>query len=259
MERSLDEIAYLSRSENRVRVLDVLTSDALTRRELEAETGASQATLSRVLEDFRDRGWVSKEDALYEATAFGTWISNAVSGLQEAVRVGEDLREVAPLLPTTVDGFDVRWLADAEVVTPTQTEPNAPMDRVENELQTGRDVRVLSYAYNRNCLDANVAAVQERGQRYEGVYTDDAIRSLYEEPEWRDQLESILDADTVTISVYDGAVPCSVEVVDGEVHLILRDDQGVVRAVVASGSTPLREWAESLFEQYLEDAEPVDL
>lgn len=259
MDQSLEEIEYLSRSENRVCVLKLLASDAHTRRDLKAETGASQATLSRVLEDFQDRGWVTKEDAIYEATAFGSWISSSVTALQEAISVSNDLQEFTPWLPTHVDGFNVRWLADAEVITPTPTEPNAPMDRIEHELRTGQDVRVLSYAYNRNCLDANVTAVQERGQRYEGVYTDDAIQPLCEDSEWRSQLETILKADTVTISVYEGEVPCSVEVVDEEVHLILRDDSGIVRAVVASESTPLREWANSLFERYLEDAEPVSL
>ena len=257
MDQSLDEIEYLSRSENRVQVLKLLTRDALTRRELQDESGASQATLSRILQDFESRQWIQKRDAVYETTALGVWVADCLRALQQALSVSDDLQEFEPWLPTDIDGFDVSWLADAEVITPTPIEPNAPIDRVEHSLRTGQHVRILSYAYNKYCLDANVTAVRERGQRYEAVYTDDAIQSLSDNPEWRAQLETILDVDTTAITVYDGDIPCSVEVIDEVVQLILRDEHDVIRAVVESESSPLREWANSLFEQYLDDAKPV--
>jgi predicted transcriptional regulator len=257
MDQSLEEIEYLSRSENRVRVLESLTRDALTRRELEDETGASQATLSRILEDFENRQWVRTQGADYEATPLGAWIAGSLGGLQQALDTSAELQAFEPWLPTDVDGFDVRWLAGADIVTPTATEPNAPMDRVEHALHTGDSVRVLSYAYNKNCLEANVTAVRERGQQYEGVYSDGAIQSLRETPEWRAQLETILDADTTTISVYHGEIPCSLDIVDESVHLLLRDEYDVLRAVVESESAPLQQWAHSQFEQYRTDSELV--
>ncbi|WP_227377751.1 Trp family transcriptional regulator [Haladaptatus sp. PSR5] len=58
MDQSLYGIEYLSRSENRVQVLKLLTRDAFTRRELQDELGASQATLSRILQDFESRQWI---------------------------------------------------------------------------------------------------------------------------------------------------------------------------------------------------------
>lgn len=58
---------------------------------------------------------------------------------------------MVPWLPTDLDGFDVQWLADAKVITPTETEPNAPMDRVQNFLLDAQHIRVLSYAYNKDC------------------------------------------------------------------------------------------------------------
>lgn len=81
---------------------------------------------------------------------------------------------------------------------------------------------------------------------------------MRENPQWRDKLETMLAADTAAISVYEGEVPCSVEIADEVVHLILRDDQGVVRAVIESESIPLRNWAVSLFERYLANAKSID-
>jgi predicted transcriptional regulator len=258
MNQSLKEIEYLSRSENRVQVLKSLMQDALTRRELQEKTGASQATLSRILQDFEERQWIRKQGAVYEATVFGSWVADCVGELQVALSASDKLEAFEPWLPTDIERFDVRWLADAEVITPTETEPNAPMDRVQSVLRAAQHIRVLSYAYNKNCLDASVTAVRERGQQYEGVYSTGAIQSLREKSKWHDQLETMLEADTTAISVYEGEVPCSVEIADEVVHLILRDDQGVVRAVIESESIPLRNWAVSLFERYLADAESID-
>ncbi|MDG5775386.1 hypothetical protein VB773_10920 [Haloarculaceae archaeon H-GB2-1] len=258
MEQSLDEVGFLSRSENRVRVLDSLATESLTRRELQAETDASQATLSRILEDFDDRTWVAKRGATYEATAPGSWVIERFDALQQAIDVSSELADVASWLPTDVDGFDVSWLAEAEVITPTPTEPNAPMERLEQTLRAGSRVRVLSYAYNKDCLDANVAAVEDRGQRYSGIYPHPAVSTLRDNSEWRDQLESLLDSERVTVSVYDGEIPCSVGIVDDEVQLTIRDDDGIVRAVLVADSEPLLRWAESLYETYLRDSAPID-
>ena len=107
MDQSLDEIEYLSRSENRVQVLKSLTRDALTRRELQDEVGASQATLSRIFQDYESRQWIQKRDAVYETTALGSWVANCLSALQKALSVSDELQEFEPWLPTDVDGFNV--------------------------------------------------------------------------------------------------------------------------------------------------------
>ena len=93
MDQSLDEIEYLSRSENRVQVLKLLTRDALTRRELQNEIGASQATLSRILQDFERRQWIQKRGPVYETTALGSWVADCLSALQQALSVSDDLQE----------------------------------------------------------------------------------------------------------------------------------------------------------------------
>ena len=55
MEGPLEEIEFLARSTNRVEVLRLLSTGPRTRRELAAATGASQATLGRIIEDFTER------------------------------------------------------------------------------------------------------------------------------------------------------------------------------------------------------------
>ena len=71
MESVLAEVEFLARSQNRVEVLTALAEQRQTRRDLEAQTDASQATLGRILGDFQDRSWVRKDGSEYIATATG--------------------------------------------------------------------------------------------------------------------------------------------------------------------------------------------
>jgi len=64
MEAPLEEIEFLARSQNRVAVLRLLATESHTRRSLAAATGASQATLGRIPEDFTDRSWVRRDEPL---------------------------------------------------------------------------------------------------------------------------------------------------------------------------------------------------
>lgn len=52
---ALEDIAYLLRSPNRVRILDALTRDPYSRRELGEQTGTSRTTLDRIVNELEER------------------------------------------------------------------------------------------------------------------------------------------------------------------------------------------------------------
>lgn len=59
LEEALEIIEFHARSANRVRALNVLTEGPIERRDLEEASGISRPTLSRILDDFERRGWVT--------------------------------------------------------------------------------------------------------------------------------------------------------------------------------------------------------
>ena len=130
MEETLAEIEFLALSPNRVTVLESLAGGPRTRSELAEETGASQATLGRILGDFEDRDWVARTDGAYAATATGRLVAEGFRELLDVMATERDLRDVVAYLPTEAMDFDLRHLADATIVTPTETRPNAPLQRL---------------------------------------------------------------------------------------------------------------------------------
>jgi len=252
MEETLAEIEFLALSENRVTVLERLAKRRHTRTELAGETGASQATLGRILSDFEDRNWVTRTDGGYVATATGRLVADGFGDLLDVLETERELRGIVPYLPTESMTFDLRMLADATVTTPTQTRPNAPVQRLQRLMRDADAVTAFSHAFN----DQSLATAADRvgDQQFRAVLSRSAVDALAADDRLRDRLRSLLDAETVEVGVYDGEIPLAVTIADDVVSLLVRDDRGVLQAAVDTDDPTIREWAHAQFEQYHEQS-----
>lgn len=251
----LEEAAFLARSENRIEVLSALAGEPMTRRELGAALDASQPTLGRILNDLSARNWVTYDGERYRATATGELVEAGITDLRERLSTEARLRDVVAYLPTETFDFDLRHLGGATVTTPTATRPNAPVDRMLELLRDTREARLLSYAFNGSKLDLLADRAEE--MRVRGVFTEAAIDAVTADPVLKTRLRTLLGAADVEIRVTTEDVPTAVEVTDSRTHLLLRDDEGVVRAALDTDDGTVREWAEALHDRYWAGASPL--
>jgi predicted transcriptional regulator len=257
MESALEEIEFLALSSNRVELLRLLAEAPRTRSDLAATTGASQATLGRILHDFEERSWVRRESGAYEATATGRLVADGFTDLLDILETEAELRDIVEYLPTDALGFDLRRLADATITVPTQTRPNAPLQRALDLVRDADEYRVFSHAFNEQSL----RAIRERttdGGTFEGVFSRSAIDALADDSELRRRLASLLDAEGAEVRIREEEIPVAVTIADEVVHLLLRDADGVLRASVETDDPVVRSWAEDAFERYWETASPID-
>lgn len=258
MESALEEIEFLALSANRVEVLRLLAANRRARSDLAAAIGASQATLGRILSDFEERSWIRREDGEYVATATGRLVVEGFTDLLEILETEGKLRDVVRYLPTRAMEFNLRRLADATITVPSQTRPNAPVQRVIDLVGDADEVRVFSHAFNEQSL----ALLRERTTRgegtFRGVFSRSAIDALADDSGLRGQLASLLDADGAAIRVGEEGISLAVTVADDVVHLLLRDDDGVLRASVDTDDPAVRSWAQDAFDRYWRTASPLD-
>ncbi|QSX00089.1 helix-turn-helix transcriptional regulator [Haloterrigena alkaliphila] len=257
MESALEEIEFLALSENRVEVLRLLSERPHSRNELAAATGASQATLGRILSDFRDRSWIRRAGSEYLATATGELVAAGVTDLREIVETERRLRGVVDYLPADSMGFDLRRLADARITTPSQTRPNAPLSRLLELLEDTASVRTVSHAFNEQTLTVVRERTTTGEATFEGVFSRSAIDALADDAELRDSLESLVASDAASIRVREESVPLAVMLLDDVVYLLLRDEQGVLRASIDTDDEAVRAWAAETIDDYWADAEPL--
>jgi len=257
MQDALDDIEFLALSENRVDVLRLLAEDHHTRGELAAATGASQATLGRILGDFEERSWIERTRGGYVATATGALVATGVTDLLSILDTERNLRPIVEYLPTGAMDFDLRHLADARITTPSQTRPNAPIKRLLDLLADADEVRAFSHAFNEQSL----TAVQERTgageQTFRGVFSRSAIKALAEDSILRERLLALLSADGVEIRICDAEIPLAVTVVDDIVYLLVRDDDGILQASIDTDEQAVCDWADATFERHWDAAAPL--
>ena len=258
MESALAEIEFLALSPNRVSVLRRLAAERHTRTDLAVETGASQATLGRVLRDFEERSWIERVDGAYVATATGELVADAFLDLLDVMETESDLRGIVAYLPTDALGFDLRRLGDATITTPSGTKPNAPVRRVLDLLSEAASVRVFSHAFNEGSLDVIERRVTAGETTFEGVFSRHAIDAVADDEGLCRRLASLLDAPNATLRVRDDDIPVATTVADDAVHLLLRDANGVLQASVDTEDHVVREWADDQFERYWEAASPLE-
>jgi len=255
MEATLEEIEFLALSPNRVMVLECLAEGRQTRSELAEVTGASQATLGRILGDFEDREWVTRADGAYAATATGRLVADGFRDLLDVMAAERELRDVVAYLPTDALDFDLRKLADANVVTPTETRPNAPIQRLLTLVREAESVTAFSHALNDQILGVVTDRLDD--QEFEAVLTRDAVDSLTEDERLRTRLRTVLDSASAGVRVADEEIPLAVTIADDVVNILVRDDRGVVQSSLDTADPAVREWAERRYEHYRVQSTPL--
>lgn len=258
MESALSEIEFLALSPNRVAVLRRLAQEPHTRPELARATGASQATLGRIIRDFQARSWIRRADGAYVTTATGNLVADGFLDLLEIMQTEGKLRDIVPYLPADALGFDLRRLDDATVTTPSRTKPNAPVQRVLDLLQDADAVRAFSHAFNEGSLRVVERRVTDGEMTFDGVFSQSAIDAVAHDAGLRRRLESLLDATGAALRVREAEIPLAVTVVDEVVHMLLRDDSGVLQASIDTDDDAVRTWADETFDRYWNAASPID-
>lgn len=258
MEAELEEIEFLALSSNRVEILQLLSKEARTRRALADATGASQATIGRVLQDFEARSWIERDGREYVATPTGRLVADGFTEMLDVFGVERKLRAVAEYLPTDALAFDLTYLADARVTTPSQTRPNAPVQRVLDLLRDADRVRIFSHAFNEQSLSVIEERTTAGEQRFEGVFSRDVVEAIAAESGLSRRLASLLETEHAEVRISEREMPLAVTVADEVVHVLLRDENGVLQASIDSDHPAVREWADETFSQYWREATPLD-
>lgn len=259
MDATLDDIRFLANSANRVQVLEALSGGAASRRELQDATGIPRSTAARVLDDTEDRGWVRSERSRYWLTALGEAMIAAFRSYLAAIEGIHNLGPAIDWLPEPVWELDFHCFREAEITTPTEANPTAHFDRAMDRLRENDSYRGLT----QNSLPEYMKALHGRvvaGQLdFEGVIEASFIDVLGTDPEraaiWPDIAERVW--------LYSGRVPLNMHIVDGTVLLWLCDENQagndvIVKGLLESAHPDIVSWAESLYEEYRTDAEPLD-
>jgi len=257
---ALEDVAYLARSANRVRLLDILASGSYTRRDLAEQTETARTTIGRIVNEFEERGWVKRTtDGEYMATPTGEQITTEFVPFVESIAVIRELGETVAWFQNVEQPVGLHHLRDATVWRPDATDPMAPTVAYMDDLRTASEFHCLvGVAPPVSFEKAMVAGVVDRGMRVEHVISEDEYSYLRDDPErvprWREYIQA-----GANVYRYGGTVPCNFVILDETVYIAKsQSEYGEPYTVIESDDDVVRSWAQEIIEQYRLKSEQLD-
>jgi predicted transcriptional regulator len=257
---ALEDIAYLSRSANRVGVLDALATGAHTRRELMTATDVSRTTLGRILNELAERGWAERTtDGDYVATPTGEHVVREFLPSVEAMNAIRSLDGAVAWLPTEELSIGLHHFGDATV---RRSDPNAPVEpgrRLAELLRDASTFATLTYFSPPLAVGRAMREGVVHGElSAEHVLAGGLVGYLRERPDdppgWREYVDA-----GARVYRYDGHIPCNLFVVDETVFVPNdRADTKHPGVAIETENETVRSWAHGLIETYRADAQRVD-
>jgi predicted transcriptional regulator len=260
---ALEDIAYLSRSANRVVILDGLTEGQYSRGTLANRTGVSRTTLDRIVNELEERGWIERTtEGDYSATAHGRLLMRRFGPFLESVEALHRLDDALTWLPADDLDIGLEHFSDAVVRRPESEDPAEAIDFFDELLSNTSEFRVLSDLAPPELLGQTVAERVTSGRMtMDGVITDALFEYLDSTPERAIRWGRLVEAGS-GLYRHEGPIPCNLWIFDERV-LIKKSGPGPINEAygvpIVSENDTVRSWAHDLIDEWMEAASPIGL
>lgn len=259
-----DDIEFLVGSWNRHDILNEIASAPQSRNDLKERTNVSRVTLSRIISDLEDRGWVRKINGHYEATKPGKFVAVELSRLVENLQTLDRFEESVDWLHINEFDFDLRHLREATVVTPTWDDFTAQTTTIIEQVSTSTRIRAIGTGLDREFFhvlgDQTTAGTLE----LELILAPKLLDVIPSEPDLSRAFQDIVDSPEASVYQYRGGDSLMMlglfDTEDGtEDHVMVcgEHEDGASPGLVKSTQRSVWSWAESYFADRRIDAEPL--
>ncbi|GAB7013940.1 helix-turn-helix transcriptional regulator [Halolamina salina] len=259
---AVESVAFLARSEHRLRVLALLSDGPRSRQELHDATSVTRVTLSRILGDLEERELIQRRASggAYSLTGFGELVYQDFSRLLGTVSVGKSYPDVVERLPTEWFDFELRCLAGSELVAEGSADPLGGARVVANAVQDAANCRSLLGTFISLPMYTFEEAVRA-GDYPTGtvVFDSDVTETMIEDPDLRDRWQEIeRQVGSTTYYSVDERVPCSIDLIDGETVFLTVDREDERGFDILRCSHPdVVAWADETVDAYRANAVPL--
>lgn len=254
--KGLEEVDFLARSENRLKVLEALTKESRDLRDLKDHLGIPRTTVQRNLGDLRDKGWIRETPEGHKATSLGEMILDAFMDLVDITQSAEELSSFMRWVECT--DLDTGRLKSADVTTPRPHNPHAPLKRFMELLDGCDRAWIASQSVFPSYIETHHRKVIEDGLELEAVLGSEAVTVLKED--YQKELDDLLKNRNSRILIHEGdTIPVTVAILGGTVGLLAYDDDGMPRAFLESDADETLDWAEETYREYRNGSREIAL
>lgn len=257
MEGGIADIEFLARSETRVQVMDALRREGeLSKRELRERIDASRTTIQRNLEALEDWGWVQNSDRVYSLAKCGELIAHEFTSLRETVSATEHLQPVLQWLDRSNLDLDLRLLSEADIITASEGDPWAMVNRHVKRLREAENVRAILPLTGLHAMEVTRDRVLNDCTRVEFIGTSNVVDTLQNSSDYRKIYDDLMKSERFDLYSTDEEILYYLGLLDDIVQIGV-DEDGEPRALLETTNSEVHGWAQDAYDEYLSQAQPV--
>lgn len=254
-----ESLDFLVGSWNRFEVLNALDSTSRTRHDLRDLTGVSRPTLSRILSDLVDRGWVQRHNDEYVATEIGGVVASELEATVANIETAQTLGTALGWLPTDRFGFALDRLADADVLTPSPQDHTGPMRQIATYLDGTTAMRSVATGVTFEVVRAICEACLAGDLSFRCVLGDDAVAGVRENAELAEMIAEMIDGGSCEAFHYVGDEQLfDFNVLDETTMFCGISGRNYPQGVLISTDDAVRSWAAYRYEAFEDQSHRLD-
>lgn len=260
-----EDIEFLVSSWNRLDVLEAIASEPRTRADLMDFTDVSRVTLSRILADLEDSGWIVRYNDHYEATPNGVFVASEIIRMLDNLGTASQLGSIMEWLPIDRFDFDLVHLHDATIITPTFDNFTAQSKRLIDLVYESDRIRGIGTGLDHEFMRALWDASVDGDLELELILKEELFDPISADDDLRRQFTDMADKENVHIYRYNRDEPLTmvgihdgVTTGDDVVMLCGQHEEGAPPGTVESTDETVRSWAESFFDSIRATSHPVE-
>lgn len=238
-------------------LLEELQEEAFDRRELQDRLDVSRATVHRHTRLLAELNVIEKVEGEFRLTEAGTLLAEAITDFK---READSALQLAPILEAIEDtqgDIDVGAFAGATVTSAEQGDPYAPVNRFESVLRGTDEFRFVGseVALMDPCLNVVLQLIRDG---VEITFIDRPSCTEYFFSEYPERCVESLERENFTVLEHDELPSYGIGLFDDRVAIsCYEQDSGTVRGLIDTDVQAAREWAETKFASFLDEARPV--
>ena len=236
-------------------ILACLLDDPRDKSTLVDELDIPRSTLDRAVRELESVRVVTYSDGEYVVTGLGERLTRDFFRFVDRAELALELEPFLRWAPSEEFELDIRWLADAELLGPTDADPYAMINRHMQRLKEMDYVRGMLPVTGLHAHEAAHESIVENGAEGKLIVEPDVAEVLTSKAPFADLTEEMLATDRFELFVCDDSIPYFVGVFDDDIVQIGVDENGEPRAMIEADHPEVRTWAVETLNEYERRAE----
>lgn len=236
----------------RAPMLAALREEPQARHELETRLDISKSTAHRNTKSLAERGLLKKSNGDFVLTEFGQAVADVVAAYEKEMDTTVRLAPVFEAVSGTDPPCPIEAFADATVTSADRGDPFGPLARFVSLVRESDSLRMFdSYAIAPTYIDEIHGRILD-GMRTIVVEHPDVTEDIMEN--YPAKCVQLCASEFLEMRLHE-RLPFGLVILDNCIGIGVRDSEtGIPRAFVDTKSNEAREWAETIFEPYWNEA-----